>query len=47
MNPISKLQSEAVKKIKLTQGQFALIDNDDFERVSKGKWFANYVKMRD
>ena len=33
-----------MKKIKLTQGQFALIDNEDFERVSKYKWHADYNK---
>jgi hypothetical protein len=29
-----------VKTIPLTQGQFALIDDEDFERVSKYKWCA-------
>lgn len=29
-----------MKKIPLTQGQYAIVDDDDFERVSKWKWFA-------
>lgn len=30
-----------MKKIPLTRGQFALVDDDDFARVSKYKWQAN------
>lgn len=29
-----------MKKIQLTKGQEAIIDDDDFERVSRHKWFA-------
>ncbi len=29
-----------MKTIKLTQGKFAFIDDEDFERVSKYKWYA-------
>jgi hypothetical protein len=29
-----------MKKIQLTQGQVALIDDEDFERVQKYKWYA-------
>lgn len=33
---------ESVSKIKLTQNQFAIIDSDDFIRVTAFKWYANY-----
>jgi len=31
-----------MKKIKLSQGKFALVDNDDFIRVSQYKWHYHY-----
>lgn len=30
-----------MKEIQLTQGQFALVDDEDFERVNQLKWFAS------
>lgn len=31
-----------MKEIQLTQGQVALVDDDDFERVSQFKWHAHF-----
>lgn len=31
-------------KIPLTQGQFAIIDDEDYEKVKPHKWRANYCK---
>ena len=33
-----------MKIIQLTQGQVTLVSDEDFERVSQHKWYANYHK---
>ncbi len=33
-------QGDVVKKVPLTKGQFALVDDEDFERINQFKWFA-------
>jgi hypothetical protein len=36
-----------MKRIKLTQGQFAIVDDDDFDRVSQFTWHAQRTKSGD
>jgi hypothetical protein len=32
-----------MKEIKLTQGQVALVDDEDFDRVNQYKWYAHWI----
>lgn len=36
-----------MKLIKLTQGKFAKVDDDDFERISKQSWCVDFVPRRN
>lgn len=36
-----------MKQIKLTQGRFSLIDDEDFEKVSKYKWNVSFNKRNN
>jgi len=37
-------QQKAIRKIELTQGQFALVDGWNYEKLSKYKWYAAWRK---
>lgn len=44
---VSSFWEDSMKKIPLTQSQFALVDDDDCERLSKYKWHSLYNKHTD
>ena len=31
-----------MKEIKLSQNKIAIVDNDNYERLNRFKWYANY-----
>ena len=35
---------QEMKTIPLSQGQFALVDDDDYEYLSRWKWYASYAR---
>ena len=35
----------AFRRIELTKGQVAIVDQDDFDRLNKHKWYAKEGKM--
>lgn len=40
---LKKRTKNAMKRIKLTQNKYALIDNEDFKKVSKFNWYAKKI----
>lgn len=35
-----------MKRLELTQGQFAIVDDDDYEKLSNYHWYCNYIEGR-
>lgn len=42
--PVQPMEVFFMKKITLTRGQFALVDDDDFVRFGRFKWYADWNK---
>jgi hypothetical protein len=43
----SQETTKSCKRIQLTQGQFAIVDSEDFEELNKFKWHAKYFKSEN
>jgi len=41
---LGKLNAKSMKRIELTQGKIALVDDCDFDTISKYKWYAVHYK---
>lgn len=47
LEQVAEPQPNSIRLIPLTQGQYAIVDAVDYERISQWKWFADYDKTCD